>query len=154
MSAKFTISGELQTFPHIEKIAVGLAIFHNTGNYPSFLGHYGQLERNPLAMQSNIHKIHIALYQNDFDLETWQNRNGAYRTCDNMVVYTQHFFQDEYFQILGIITPNAHARLDKLITDLIEQAEKFHSLRPTDLLKIKYFSAENIEITQQIVLTK
>lgn len=154
MPAKFCLSEDMANFPKADVIAVGLALFHDTGAYPDFLGHYGRFERNPQAELSNLHKIHIAIYQTDFDLKTWQRRNGLNRTCDNFVIYTQHFFEEECFQILGIVTPDAHATIDKLLPYFIEQAERFHSMNGNQLSSLNWFDSSNLQIKNQVVLTE
>lgn len=152
MPAKFSLSNDMTDFPNADTIAVGLALFHDTGAYPNFLGHYGRFERNKQAELSNLHKIHIALYQSDFNLATWQHRNGATRTCDNFVIYTQHFIEEEYFQILGIVTPNAHSTIDKLISYFIQQAEKFHSMNSRQLSNLIWYDCSNLKLANQIIL--
>lgn len=87
MAAQFSIHSTLAGIPHLEKIAVGLALFHDTGKYANFLGHAGGFEQNHKASNSQLHKIHIALYQSDWTLNTWQNRGGYHRTSDNFVIY-------------------------------------------------------------------
>lgn len=154
MPAKFCLSNDMLSFPKADVIAVGLALFHDTGAYPSFLGHHGRFERNPQAELSNLYKIHIAIYQTDFDLKTWQRRNGLSRTCDNFVIYTQHFLEEECFQILGVVTPDAHATIDKLLPHFIEQAEKFHSMNSIQLANLAWFDCANLQIKNQITLTK
>lgn len=153
MPAKFCLSNDMLNFPKADVIAVGLALFHDTGAYPNFLGHHGRFERNAQAELSNLHKIHIAIYHSDFDLTTWQNRNGLKRTCDNFVIYTQHFFEEERFQILGIVTPDAHATIDKLLPYFIEQAEQFHSMNSHQLAQLIWFDSANLQIKSQIQLT-
>lgn len=126
--------------PYIEIIAKGIALFHDTEEYPDFLGHHGYFERNTQATESRLNKLHIALYNSDWTLKTWKNRNGYNRTCDNMVVYAQHFFKPNYYQILAIVTPEAHKNIDKLLPIYIQLAEDFHQLRPSELLQLQAFS--------------
>lgn len=122
--------------------------------YPHFLGHYGRFERNKQAELSNLHKVHIALYQSDFNLKTWKGRNGTNRTCDNFVIYTQHFFEDKHFQLLGILTPNAHADIDKYLPYFIQQAELFQSLNIFQLSSLTWYECSNLQIKRQIALTE
>lgn len=154
MPAKFCLADDVTTFNKIDTVAVGLALFHDTGMYPNFLGHHGKFERNAQAELSNLYKIHIALYQSDFDLKTWQRPNGLNRTCDNFVIYTQHFFEEECFQILGIVTPEAHTTIDKLLPYFIEKAEMFHSLNKNQLARLTWFDCANLQIKNKITLTK
>ncbi|MCI7718570.1 type II toxin-antitoxin system YafO family toxin [[Pasteurella] aerogenes] len=152
MSSKVCISPHLTNIPNIQKIAVGLAIFHDTGKYPDFLGHYGKFENNQRAMNSLISKMHIALYRADWTLKSWKNRNGYNRTSDNFIIYVKHFFADDYYQILDIVSPEAHKRINSILSSLIEKAEQFHSLRDSDLHQLETFS-NNHCIAKEIKLT-
>lgn len=140
MSSKICIHSSVVHFPYIETIAKGIAVFHDTEKYPDFLGHHGYFEQNPQAMDSQLNKLHIALYRSDWTLKTWKNRNGYNRTCDNMVIYVQHFFQSNYYQILAIVTPEAHKNIDKLLPTYIQLAEEFHTLRPYELSQLPTFT--------------
>ncbi|TNH04289.1 hypothetical protein FHQ26_01830 [Testudinibacter sp. TR-2022] len=151
MSAHIFLHSDLVNIPHIEKIAIGVALFHDTGRYPDFLGHYGGFELNPKAVESQLHKLHIALYQSDWNLKSWQ-RNGSRRTSDNFVVYTQHFFCEDCFQLLGIVTPEAHAKIDSLLTAFIDKAEQFHCRRRTELLEQPHYLSQN-NVAKTIKLT-
>lgn len=153
MASNVLISDDLIEIPYIDRLAVGIALFHDTGKYPDFLGHFGQFENNPSAMESQLHKIHIALYDEDWNLKKWRNRNGYNRTSDNFVIYAKHFFCENYFLILDIVTPEAHRRIDSLMPTLIIKAEQFHQLRPQDLAHFPSYTAENVEIAKTLVLT-
>ncbi|MFU2074807.1 type II toxin-antitoxin system YafO family toxin [Gallibacterium anatis] len=107
--------------------------------YPPIFGHYGGFERNTQAEESGIKKLHVALGKKDFLLKTWRFADGDKRTCDNFLVYVRHWVYSDYFHIIAIITPNAHANADKLIHGIIEQAEVFHANGLPDLQKIPYF---------------
>ncbi|MDC4234626.1 hypothetical protein [Pasteurella multocida] len=56
MNSRVLVHTGLHHIPYIERIAVGIALFHDTGKYPDFLGHFGQFENNPQAMDSLLHK--------------------------------------------------------------------------------------------------
>ncbi|WP_446834116.1 type II toxin-antitoxin system YafO family toxin [Testudinibacter sp. P27/CKL/0425] len=107
------------------------------------MGHYGQFENNAQAMASNINKMHIALCSQDMTLRTWQRRNGHNRTADNFVIYTEHFLHDKYFQILAVLSPEAHRRINTLLPSYINQAEQFHRLSETQLNSLPYFTNTN-----------
>lgn len=154
MYSKVCIHSSITHFPHIDTIAKGIAVFHDTEKYPDFLGHHGYFEQNSQAMDSQINKLHIALYNSDWTLKTWKNRNGYNRTCDNMVIYVEHFFQPNYYQILAIVTPEAHKNIDKLLTGYVQLAEDFHKLRPSELSRLDAFTndcnvPESIKLTPQ-----
>lgn len=143
MQSKISIHPSLNQFHDIKKIAVGLALFHDTGYYPDFMGHYGQFENNAQAMASNINKMHIALYSQDMTLKTWQRRNGHNRTADNFVIYTEHFLHDRYFHILAVLSPEAYKRINSLLPNYITQAEQFHRLNKESLNALLYFTNTN-----------
>jgi len=137
---RITLNADLVHFPHINKIAQGLAIFEMSGQqvYPEFLGHYGDLNNSSAARDSQLRKLHIALSKTDFELRTWQNCRGFNRTCDNFLIYVKHYMYDDYFQILDIVTPDAHKKIDKFIEVLVEKAEAFYQLNREQLDKLPY----------------
>jgi len=98
---RITLNADLVHFPHINKIAQGLAIFEMSGQqvYPEFLGH-----------------------------------------CDNFLIYVKHYMYDDYFQILDIVTPDAHKNIDKFIAVLVEKAEAFYQLNREQLDKLPYYT--------------
>ncbi|MBF0785990.1 hypothetical protein E4T80_10995 [Muribacter muris] len=153
MPAKFTFLPILTNIPYIDRLAVGLALHHDTGKYPDFLGHSGGFEQNAKASDSQLHKIHIALYQNDWTLRTWQKRSGYTRTCDNFVIYVRHFFFDDCFQIIDILTPDAHKTLDSRISHYIELAEQFHALNQQEMSVIDFYTSSH-QISKTITLTR
>ncbi|NBI43187.1 hypothetical protein GVX76_06750 [[Haemophilus] felis] len=153
MSSRVLVHSELHHIPYIECIAVGIALFHDTGKYPDFLGHFGQFENNPQTMDSLLHKIHIALYNEGLNFRKWKNRNGHNRTSDSFVIYAKHFFCDDYYLILDIVHPEAHKRVDKLLPNFIQKAEKFHRLRRNELQTHTAYGADNYQITETITLT-
>ncbi|MBE2899020.1 type II toxin-antitoxin system YafO family toxin [Pasteurellaceae bacterium 20609_3] len=152
MKSSVIIHSDLQRDPFVEKIAVGIALFHDTGRYPDFLGHYGQFENNPQAMDSLINKIHIALYREEWTLRTWRHRNGYNRTSDNFVIYARHFFFSNHYLILNIVSPNAHKEIQRLLPNLINKAESFHRLTLEEISQFTAYTS-NHEITRTIRLT-
>ncbi|MEH8093673.1 type II toxin-antitoxin system YafO family toxin [Gallibacterium anatis] len=138
---RVTIEPTLIDFPDIGTIAAGIALFKASGEnyYPPFLGHHGGFERNIRAEENEIKKFHIALSRKDFLLETWRFTDGNRRTCDNFLVYVHHWYHSEYYQILDIISPNAHTRVDRLIYDIVKKSDVFHALSLSDLQKLPYF---------------
>ena len=56
------------------------------------------------------------------------------RTCDNFLVFAQHLYDDEHYQILAIINPDAHQRVDAMLPRLVRLAEeKFIELSSDEL---------------------
>jgi len=62
--------------------------------------------------------------------------------------------EEERFQLLGVVTPEAHARIDKLLPYFIQQAEKFQALDRIQLAQFAWFDSANLEIKNQIRLTE
>lgn len=152
---KITLHSDLASFPNIDKIAVGLALFEASGKqiYPDFLGHYGDLNNSPAARESELRKLHIALRQADFNLRSWHNFQGFNRTCDNFLVYVQHWAYTDYFQILEIVSPDAHKNVDKFINDMVRKAEEFYALRKEQLDQLAYID-EHMQMAKVITVTE
>ena len=153
MSSRVFVHPGLLHVPYIDRIAVGIALFHDTGKYPDFLGHFGQFENNPTAMGSLLHKIHLALYNQGVNWKRWKHRNGHNRTSDNFVIYVRHFFCDDCYLILDIVSPDAHSKIDSLLPKLIEQAENFHKLKKNDFHRFTEYDSSNYQIADTITLT-
>lgn len=95
------------------------------------LGKNGGFERNNAAIQSSILKIHIKVPG-----ETLWNAADVqrYRTSNNYLVYARHWDLTQKFQIICIVTPDAHQRIDGLLPSIIKIAEDgFHSLNEEQL---------------------
>lgn len=153
---RITLNADLVHFPHINKIAQGLAIFEMSGQqvYPEFLGHYGDLNNSSAARDSQLRKLHIALSKTDFELRTWQNCRGFNRTCNNFLIYVKHYMYDDYFQILDIVTPDAHKNIDKFIAVLVEKAEAFYQLNREQLDKLPFYSCKLKLLDEHLHLDK
>lgn len=95
------------------------------------LGKNGGFERNNAATQSGILKIHIRIPGEAL----WGVADvQRYRTSNNYLVYARHWDFTDKFQIISIVTPDAHERIDGLLPDIIKIAENdFHSLNQTQL---------------------
>ena len=149
-----SIEENAKTLANIEKVAVGMALFFDYGLYPDFLGHHSGFERNANAVASNLAKFHIAIIPADFIAESWKkNHNrGEKRTTDNFVLYVNHYFENGYYQILDILTPEAHSCIDHLLPHYVELAERFNSLRKADLEKLEHYTV-NHSLAKNITLT-
>lgn len=141
MQSRVIVHDSLKSHLFIEQIAQAIAVFYDYGIYADFLGHYGAFENNQNATASQLFKFHIAINQADFFSKHWRSKDGHKRTSDNFVIYAQHFLYQNYFLVLGIITPNAHTRVDKLLPQLIAKAEEFHALNLQALQKFKHYTA-------------
>lgn len=126
----------------LEKLAKSLVYFANSGfsDFPHIFGSYGGFERNPKAVQAQIYKIHIALTEQDLISKFWRYKyKPNRRQSDNFLVFNSHWAYPNLFQIIDIISPNAHKRADKLLPMLIDRAETFHDFEIKELEKLKWF---------------
>lgn len=140
---KVTIATELyQQWDFIEKIAVGIAKYEasNGEYYEPFLGHKGKFENNPKA--DSLHKMHIANI-GGLTSENWQSERGYKRTSDHFVVYSEHWAIEGAFHILDVVTPNAHQRIDSLITTLIDKAEAFNVMTKAQIAELTAYTANS-----------
>lgn len=146
------IRKELASLTKIERVAVGLALFEQSGRdyYPSFFGHYGKFENNPRA--EDLSKLHIASIA-DLTSSQWQSKRGYQRKSDHFVVYCRHWYERNYFQILDIVTPNAHNRIDSLIVDLLNKAEQFNAMSKTEIDNLTQYTADHL-LAEEITLTE
>lgn len=142
MAYTVTLNPSLENSETIAKIAVGIAKFEESGreNYAHFMGHYGQFENNPRAR--DLHKIHIAQIGGLMS-DNWQSKRGYNRTSDHFAVYCEHWTNKELLQLLDIITPNAHQRIDSLITELIDKAEAFNAMTKAQIEQLTSYTAND-----------
>ncbi len=131
---------------------MGVAIFEDSSKtlYADFLGHYGKLENNPRA--DCLEKLHIANIGDLFSTQ-WQSKKGFYRKSDHFVIYSKHWLFREYIQILDIITPNAHKRIDSLISDLLDKAEQFNAMGKAEIEALPHYTANHI-LAEHITTTE
>ncbi|MBL5819927.1 type II toxin-antitoxin system YafO family toxin [Serratia marcescens] len=103
------------------------------------LGARGGFERNIASMMAGIEKFHIRMP----DEEPWKDHLPlSRRTSNNYLVFARHCYRDGYYQILAIISPNAHQQIDIMLPALIELAEKTYiELSDDDLEKLEHFEA-------------
>ncbi|MCZ5622837.1 type II toxin-antitoxin system YafO family toxin [Escherichia coli] len=89
---------------------------------------------------ANIRKIHLKLPGD----KPWSPEAPlSERTCDNFLVFAQHLYDDEHYQILAIISPDAHQRVDAMLPRLVKLAEEnFIELSPEELARLKPMTPE------------
>lgn len=138
----FSIAEPLHCFDFIEEVARALAVFEQSEqeDYAEFLGHYGKLENNPRAR--DLHKIHIANIGGLLS-DNWKSKRGYNRTSDHFVIYCHHWNYSKCFHILAVITPNAHQRIDSLITELIDKAEAFNAMTKAQIEQLPSYTAND-----------
>lgn len=101
------------------------------------LGKNGGFERNAAATTSGIMKIHIKVPGESHWASNIQQRD---RTSNNYLVYARHWAYPQRFQIITIVTPDAHERIDGLLHAIIKIAEKdFLGLNESQLSALTYY---------------
>lgn len=102
-------------------------------------GSHGGFERSYEAMAANIRKIHLKLPGD----KPWPPEySPSKRTCDNYLVYAKHLYNDEHYQILAIISPNAHEQIDSLLPSIIKLVEEtFSEIPQEELDKLKTYES-------------
>jgi len=110
----------------------------NSAQYWCF-GSHGGFERSYEAMAANIKKIHLKLPED----KPWPPEYSlSQRTCDNYLIYTKHLYNDEHYQILAIISPNAHEQIDSMLPAIIKLVEEnFSEMPQNELDKLKTYDA-------------
>ncbi len=119
------------------KYAAKLSAALNGSSFSGYVGKFADFRNSAIARQSFIEKVHIRTpNEKPWDGETRQ----AVRVSDNFLVFCKHCMYDDYYQILAIITPDAHARSDALLPILADMAETyFHSLSLKELAGLDQF---------------
>lgn len=136
---KVSITKELYRLGAAHKYAQMLADYLSKGSRFWCFWSFGGFERSYDAMAANISKIHLKL---PGDTPWPPGLPQSERTCDNFLVFAKHLYDDEHYQILAIITPNAHQQADLVLPELIRLAEEtFIELPPDELEKLKTYDA-------------
>ncbi|NXZ86303.1 type II toxin-antitoxin system YafO family toxin [Serratia fonticola] len=92
---------------------------------PPFFGSEGQWEDNRKLCASFVYKIHIRLPSDP----PWPpGMPMAARKSDNYLVYTRHWCHPDSYQILSIMSPNAHdVAKTSFLAELERRAEQFQN---------------------------
>lgn len=102
------------------------------------LGKRGGFERNRSAMSAGIEKFHIRMPS---DIPWPSHVPLSRRSSNNYLVFVRHFYNDDYFQILALVSPDAHQRIDSILPALIGLAEStFIELSDDDLGALENFT--------------
>lgn len=137
--AKVSITEALYHSGAAHKYAPMLAAYLSNGAPFWCFGSLGGFERSYDAMAANIRKIHLKL---PGDKPWAPDAPLSERTCDNYLVFAQHLYDDEHYQILAIISPNAHQLADVMLPKLVQLAEEtFIELPPDELSQLKTYDA-------------
>ncbi|MDD9340068.1 MAG: type II toxin-antitoxin system YafO family toxin [Providencia heimbachae] len=102
-----------------------------------YLGKLADFRNSGVARQSFIEKVHIRVPGE----KPWgKSIRQEVRVSDNFLVFCKHCMYDDYYQVIAIITPDAHAKSDAMIPILAGMAETyFHSLSFKELMELESF---------------
>ncbi|PVZ85720.1 type II toxin-antitoxin system YafO family toxin [Serratia sp. S1B] len=105
--------------------ALALQNWKNSNVLQPFLGSEGQWEHNRKLCASFVYKIHIRLPSDP----PW--RSGmpmAARKSDNYLVYTRHWCREDEYQVISIMSPEAHEMAKtSFLVELERRAEQFQN---------------------------
>lgn len=142
----------------VEKIVECLARSNHTDDcndliYPNKLGKMGRLGEsvaghilNAEQYNSLIYKTHLALTKDDFNSNSWKRKTNELRTSDNYVLYVKHPEVEDCILVLGIVSPDAHKRIEDdttLVKKLIAEASYFQDLDEREFSKCGKYFIEN-----------
>ncbi|RDL25957.1 type II toxin-antitoxin system YafO family toxin [Serratia fonticola] len=120
-----TISEDIE-HRHIAEQYAGLFLaWKKSDILPASFGRNGMWELNARTKDSQIYKLHIRLP----DETPWKKHKPQIDRCSNhYLVYVQHWLDSDRYQIISIMTPNAHemARTSFLV-ELERRAELFQN---------------------------
>ncbi len=134
---KVSLHRSLESYSVMQGFARELSLYLNGLSLSGRLGRNGGFERNANAQSSGILKIHFKAPGEGF----WpSSARQTDRTSDNYMVYVRHWDDIDTFQIIAVITPDAHAKADAMLPDIIDIAESdFHSLNSLQLQGLTYY---------------
>lgn len=92
---------------------------------PSVFGRNGMWELNSRTRDSQIFKLHIRLS----DEPAWKKHKPQIdRVSNNYLVYTQHWLDSDRYQLISIMSPNAHELAKtSFMVELERRAEEFQN---------------------------
>ncbi|KMW74469.1 hypothetical protein TI10_01390 [Photorhabdus luminescens subsp. luminescens] len=104
-----------------------------------WLGCQGRFERNMQAMESGIWKLHIL----PLNEKPWPANVMLHnRKSDNYLVYAQHWYYENHYQVVAVVIPDAHSRIDRLLDKLVHIVEdSFQCLNERELRLLNHVSA-------------
>ncbi|EOC0700404.1 type II toxin-antitoxin system YafO family toxin [Salmonella enterica subsp. enterica serovar Kokomlemle] len=123
--------------PTVQGYARELSDFLNGRSVSGRIGRIGGFERNNEATKSSIMKVHIKMAGEGF----WGSDISLMnRTSNSFLVYASHWDFSDKVQIIAIVSPDAHERIDRLLPDIIRIAENdFHSLSESELKQLEFY---------------
>ena len=135
--AVVSLAAYLSTNTTAKKYAKMLSDCINDVRLDGRMGKLGGFERNSQASSSGIRKAHIRMPSD----KPWSSgKPQPFRSSDNFLVYAHHHAESGHYQIIAIITPDAHAKADKMLFGICEYAENnFHCLNARELAKLETY---------------
>ncbi|EJA5052709.1 type II toxin-antitoxin system YafO family toxin [Salmonella enterica] len=132
-----SIHKSLSDNPTVQGYARELSDFLNGRSLSGRIGRYGGFERNNEATKSSIMKVHIKMTGEGFWSSDIRQIN---RTSNSYLVYAMHWNFSDKVQIIAIVSPDAHERIDRLLPDIIRITESdFHSLSESELNQLELY---------------
>ncbi|AYN26571.1 type II toxin-antitoxin system YafO family toxin [Buttiauxella sp. 3AFRM03] len=122
---KISVHKDIELPAVAHEYALLLQDWKSIGMLPAVFGNEGQWEDSRRLRDSYVFKIHILLP----DEKPWPARLPApARKSDNYLVYTRHFLYPDRYQLISLMTPNAHelARTSYM-AEIERRAEEFQS---------------------------
>ncbi|MBI0277283.1 type II toxin-antitoxin system YafO family toxin [Hafnia alvei] len=90
-----------------------------------WLGRDAGFERHPRAQNEGIRHCHVRLMGKD---EPWNHSTRQFaRVSDNFLVYARHWQYDNYYQILALLSPDAHTSINSLLPAFCAHTERSFS---------------------------
>ncbi|EEV1982745.1 TPA: type II toxin-antitoxin system YafO family toxin [Escherichia coli] len=110
-----------------------LAALLNGDAEAGYLGRVASFERNFDATSEGIKHIHIRIAGKE---EPWSSKVRRFeRKSDNFLIYATHWFYGNYHQVLAIVSPDAHHRIDSILPDMIDYVARNFSPLTEEQLK-------------------
>lgn len=122
---KVSVHKDIELPAVAREYALMLQGWKEKGVLPSVFGNEGQWEDSGRLRDSFVFKIHIRLP----DEKPWPAKMaGAARKSNSYLVYSRHFLYPDRYQLISIMTPNAHelARTSYM-AEIERRAEEFQS---------------------------
>ncbi|WP_159566313.1 type II toxin-antitoxin system YafO family toxin [Budvicia diplopodorum] len=125
MKASVSVHGDTEHSEIAKAYAKLLQDWKRTSILPSVFGRDGMWELNNRTRDSLIYKLHIRLLD---DVPWKKHKPQIDRVSNNYLVYTQHWLDNERYQVISIMSPNAHelARTS-FLAELERRAEQFQN---------------------------
>lgn len=108
--------------------AEALQKWKNGGSLPGYFGSEGSWEENKRLCDSFVFKVHIKTQKEG----PWPPKTPqAARKSNSYLVYAKHWLEQDKWQIISIMTPNAHEMArTSFLGELERRAEHFQNSNP------------------------